>query len=196
MSVSEVGKKVFSWPVVNLTFYFFEWGLLCSCCKTHSCSPEAGASCGSWPVALHPSWPSRRVLSQLGTTCRPPRRPPLSCQPTAVPAGRAVSSPGAIAALVCCSAALTYTVGRPALPAPEPTSPHSTLPAVCTLCDPVGCSPPGPSVLGILQASILEWVARPSSSRGSSQSRDQTWVSCIAGRLFTVWATTEAPQLL
>ena len=37
-----------------------------------------------------------------------------------------------------------------------------------TLCDPTGCSLPGFSVHGILQASILEWVAMPS-SRGSSQ---------------------------
>ena len=32
-----------------------------------------------------------------------------------------------------------------------------------TLCDPMDCSPPGPSVHGILQAKILEWVAMPSS---------------------------------
>ena len=48
-----------------------------------------------------------------------------------------------------------------------------------------------PLSLGILQARILEWVAM-SSSRGSSQSRDQTQVSCIADRRFTVWATREA----
>ena len=39
------------------------------------------------------------------------------------------------------------------------------------------CSPPGSSVHGILQARIPEWVAMPS-SRGSSQPRDQTPVSC------------------
>ena len=50
---------------------------------------------------------------------------------------------------------------------------------------PMVCSPPGFSVHGILQARILEWVAMPF-SRGSSQSRDQTCVSCIAGRFFTV----------
>ena len=54
-----------------------------------------------------------------------------------------------------------------------------------TLCDPVDCSPPGSSVHGILQARILEWVAVPS-SRGSSQPRDRTQVSCIAGRFFTI----------
>ena len=45
------------------------------------------------------------------------------------------------------------------------------------------CDPPGSSVHGILQARILEWVAMPSSRR-SSQPRDQTQVSCTAGRLF------------
>ena len=51
-------------------------------------------------------------------------------------------------------------------------------------CDPVDCSPPGSSVHGILQAAMLEWVAMPS-SRGCSQPRDQTHVSCTAGRFFT-----------
>ena len=49
------------------------------------------------------------------------------------------------------------------------------------------CSLPGSSVHGIVQARILEWVAT-SFSRGSSWHRDGTWVSCIAVRLFTVWA--------
>ena len=53
-----------------------------------------------------------------------------------------------------------------------------------TLCDPVDCSPPGSSVHGILQTRILERVAI-SFSRGSSQPRDQTRVSCTAGRFFT-----------
>ena len=55
-----------------------------------------------------------------------------------------------------------------------------------TLCDPTDCSSPGSSVHGILQARILEWVAIPF-SRGSSQPRDQTQASCIAGRFFIVW---------
>ena len=54
-----------------------------------------------------------------------------------------------------------------------------------TPCNPVDYSPSGSSVLGILQARILEWVAIPF-SRGSSQSRDRTWVSWIAGRFFAV----------
>ena len=99
------------------------------------------------------------------------------------------------------------------------------------LCDPMGCSPPGSSVLGdspgtstgvgchaLLQwifptqglnlgllhgrqilsylshkgnPRILEWVPYPFSS-GSSQPRDWTRVSCIAGGFFTNWATREA----
>ena len=53
-----------------------------------------------------------------------------------------------------------------------------------TLFNPMDCSLPGSSVHGILQARILEWVAVPF-SRGSSQPRDRTQVSHIAGRFFT-----------
>ena len=60
-----------------------------------------------------------------------------------------------------------------------------------TLCNPMTCSLPGSSVHGILQTTILECVAIPS-SRDSSQPVDQTWVFCIAGRFFTVWTTKEA----
>ena len=45
------------------------------------------------------------------------------------------------------------------------------------------CSWPGSSVHRILQARIQKWFAS-SSSKGSSQPRDRTWVSCIAARLF------------
>ena len=47
------------------------------------------------------------------------------------------------------------------------------------------CSLPGSSVHGILQARILEWAAILF-FRGSSQPRDQTQVSTIVGRFFTV----------
>ena len=55
------------------------------------------------------------------------------------------------------------------------------------LCNPMDCSPPGSSVLGISQARILEWVAI-SSSRGFFQPRNWTYISspsCIAGGFFT-----------
>ena len=54
-----------------------------------------------------------------------------------------------------------------------------------TLCDPMDYA-----VHGILQARVLEWVAFPFSG-ASSQLRDRTQVSCIAGGFFTSWATRE-----
>ena len=59
-----------------------------------------------------------------------------------------------------------------------------------TLCDPMGYT-----VHGILQARILEWVSVPF-FRGSSQPRDLTQVSCIAGGFFTSWATREAHNIV
>ena len=59
--------------------------------------------------------------------------------------------------------------------------------------NPVDCRLPGSSVHGIFQARILEWAAI-SLSRGSSQFRDRTRVSCTARRFFTDWATREAQK--
>ena len=59
-----------------------------------------------------------------------------------------------------------------------------------TLCDLIDRNPLGCSVHGILQARILEWIAIPV-SKGSSRPRDQTWVSCTAGRFFSTGATGE-----
>ena len=57
-----------------------------------------------------------------------------------------------------------------------------------TFCDPIYYT-----VHGILQARILEWVAFPF-SRESSQPRDRTQVSHVAGGFFTNWAIREAPS--
>ena len=67
--------------------------------------------------------------------------------------------------------------------------PQSCLP----LCNPMECSPWGSSVHGLLQARMLERVAIPF-SKGSSWPRDWTYISCIAGRFFTVWATVVFPS--
>ena len=53
-------------------------------------------------------------------------------------------------------------------------------------------SPPASSVHGILQARLLQWVARDLLDSGTWA--DRTWASRIAGGFFTVWATTEAPD--
>ena len=62
-----------------------------------------------------------------------------------------------------------------------------------TLCNPMDGSLPGSSLHGILQARMMEWVAI-SSSRGSSQPRDGTWISCffcIGRQILYPWATWE-----
>ena len=61
--------------------------------------------------------------------------------------------------------------------------------------DSMDYSPPGSSVHEILQARILEWIAI-FFSRESSWPRYRTWVSCIAGRCFTIWATRKAMDTL
>ena len=63
-----------------------------------------------------------------------------------------------------------------------------------TFCDPRNGSPPDSSVYGILKSRVLQWDASPF-SRGSSWPRDQTQVSHIEGRVFTICATREAPDL-
>ena len=63
---------------------------------------------------------------------------------------------------------------------------------VARLC-PTLCNPMDYIIHGILQARILKWVAVPFSRR-SSQPRDRTQVSLIAGRFFTVWAIREAQK--
>ena len=63
--------------------------------------------------------------------------------------------------------------------------------SVVSDCELMDCSPPGFSVHGILQARVLEWVARLF-WRGSSWPRDQTCVSRMADGFFTIWPTREA----
>ena len=58
-----------------------------------------------------------------------------------------------------------------------------------TLCNSMDCSPSGPSVPGVFQAKMLEWVTF-FFSRGSSRPRDQTQVSHIAGSFFTIYLAT------
>ena len=73
---------------------------------------------------------------------------------------------------------------------------HAKLLQLClTLCNPMDYNLPGSSVHGILQARILEWVAMPS-SRGSSQPRDWTCESCIAGRFFTAETNVMKKQII
>ena len=56
------------------------------------------------------------------------------------------------------------------------------------MSNPMDCSPPGSSVLGIFQARILEWVAI-AFSRGSSWPRDWSCISCIGRQILYSWAS-------
>ena len=62
------------------------------------------------------------------------------------------------------------------------------------LCEPMDYSPAGSSDHRILRARLLERVAI-SFSRGSSLSRNQIHVSCIASGLFIVWVIKEVPEV-
>ena len=64
---------------------------------------------------------------------------------------------------------------------------HINVKVKVTQSCPTLCNPMDYTVHEILQARTLEWVVFPF-SRGSSQRRDQTQVSCIAGGFFTSWA--------
>ena len=57
--------------------------------------------------------------------------------------------------------------------------------------NPMDCSLPGTSDHGIFQAGIVEWIAI-SFSRGSSQPRDRTCISCTGRQILYHWATREA----
>ena len=83
----------------------------------------------------------------------------------------------------CCRQTVRAWSGQ-SLQIPEAESKSEVAQSCPTLCDPMDC-PPFFSVHEIFQARILEWVAI-SFSRGSSRPNDQTQVSHIACRLFTI----------
>ena len=64
-----------------------------------------------------------------------------------------------------------------------------------SLCNPMDCSLPGKNT-GVEKKKKEYWNGFPFPSPGeSSQTRDQTQISCIAGRFFTIWATREACEI-
>lgn len=88
------------------------------------------------------------------------------------------------------------TLQANSLPSEPPEHPQSegvSGSVMLTLCDPMDCSLPSPSVQGISQAKIVECIAVPF-SRGYSPPLNWTQVFCTAGRFFTNWATREAPK--
>ena len=65
---------------------------------------------------------------------------------------------------------------------------HKVAQLCLTLCNPTNCSPPGSSVHGTSPGKNTG-VGSPSLLRGSSQPKDRTQISCVAGGFFTLWAT-------
>ena len=84
------------------------------------------------------------------------------------------------------------TFSPPDLPFSTTFSPWKWKVKVAHFC-PTLFDPMNYKIHGILEARVLECVAFPFST-GSSQPRDQTQVSCIAGRFFTSWATGEVQE--
>ena len=78
---------------------------------------------------------------------------------------------------------ISLTGEPPSIVASSLSLPQPLKVKVAQLC-PTHCDAMDYTVHGILQARILEWVAVPF-SRGSSQPRDRTQVSHIAGGFFT-----------
>ena len=90
------------------------------------------------------------------------------------------------ASILRCSAFFTVQLSHPYMTTGKTIAlTAKSLQSCPTLCDPIDGGPPGSPIPGILQAGILKWVAMPS-SRESSQPRDITQVSHIAGRFFTI----------
>ena len=73
----------------------------------------------------------------------------------------------------------------------------SMLDSCLTVCGPIGCSPSGASVHGILQARILKWIAMPSSRDLPGPEIETTSLNspALAGGLFTASATWETPPI-
>ena len=67
--------------------------------------------------------------------------------------------------------------------------------SVGLFCNSMNCSPPGSSLYGTSQARILKWVAI-SSSRGSSQARERTCISCISRWILYCLSYRGSPRIL
>ena len=149
-----------------LIYYFFYWSIIALQCCISFCRTTKWISYTNTYITsllnLPPRSPSQPSrLSQIWAPCAIPQLP-TSCLISSQPLAKSLCS-----------------------------KEWSEVAQSClTLGDLMDCSLPRPSVHGIFKARVLEWVAI-SFSRGSSWPRDRTWVYCIVGVLFTVWATRE-----
>ena len=156
-----------------------------------SCSPAARAHCDDTPGASCAANPTEHLLRGRSAWGWLRRQPPAVCaeepgasrvtQRTLPAAANRVIADGPAEGIfplylqTTCTESLAVTIGRDTH-ARKRVFVHAQTCRI--LCNPMGCSPPGSSVHGILQGRILEWVATPSSSRGSSRPVNQIRVSC------------------
>ena len=124
----------------------------------------------SWPATPRPCSPGRRVQPGQACSCKHSKDSahclPSSEQPLTTWPAEIKSSLRKLTGSNCVCMALVVCL----------------LSRVPLFYDPMDCSPPCSSVHGILQATILEWVAIPF-SRGPSQPRDRTQISCTGRQI-------------
>ena len=130
---------------------------------SHGLSPSASACV----VAIQ--------RNPLGAATELAQLPIPSFPPQGMMMGPSAPPPGALIPCWCCPCGLNIAIALWGLC----TYAYASYSVVSILCGPLDYSPPGSSVHGIFQARILEWIAI-SSSRGSSQPRDQTCISCVS----------------
>ena len=172
----------------------YRWrGCQSSC--SHSCSSgfSSAGSSSPRPASAAPS-SCRACLRSQGYSC-PGHSPPRHC--SCRPGGPRVAEATRKCREAVDTANARWNSSSANKVAQRRGSPFPTFfQGVCVSCSvvshslwpPLDCSPPGPSVHGILQIRILEWTAIPF-SRGSFWPRDQTLLSCTASRFFIIWAT-------
>ena len=147
---------------------------------------KAGESASKPPFPLVQAHGSFPLVSTHSLPSLPPSLPPSP------PRSLHLSPPPSWQPRGCFIVTFAFISFSPkAIPLEVYPTPNHQLPNCCcclvaksrpTLCGPMDCNPPGSSVHGICQARILEWVAI-SFSRGSSQPKDRTHISCVSPAL-------------
>ena len=158
--------------------HFCSWGLS----QVNSCIIHMGFL----PQLLPVLWQFREIPWEQPLSLHSCLFPP---SPQGMMMGPSAPPPGALVPCWCCPRGLNIAIALWGLC----TYAYASYSVVSILCGPLDYSPPGSSVHGIFQARILEWIAI-SSSRGSSQPRNQTCISCVScilGGFFICWAIRE-----
>ena len=175
------------WSIIDLAFFYSSWG---------SHSKHTGVVCHSllWWITFcqnssataHLSWVALHIMAHsFIELCKPLRHNKAMMHER----GWIISHASKVM-LKILHARLQHYANQELPDVHKKESESEVSQSYPTLCDSMDCSLSHSSIHGIFQARVLEWVSI-SFSRGSSWPRDQTQISCIVGRCFTVWATRE-----